>query len=144
MYIIYIIFSYNSPFHSCSSRRVRLVVMPTNYYRTDELSFRPQEVLIMNELCRMEERRRRRRRVIQKRTTRVNYIYLICIYIYIHLCVLYRANSVNVLNVKLPEYVFVQSAGDAKITQSRYYNNAREFFELNYYIIVVVITFYYV
>jgi hypothetical protein len=80
---IYIIFSYNSPFHSCSSRRVRLVVMPTNYYRTDELSFRPQEVLIMNELCRMEERRRRRRRVIQKRTTRVNYIYLICIYIYI-------------------------------------------------------------
>jgi len=85
-YNIYIIFSYNSAFHSCSSRRVRLVVMPTNYYRTDELSFRPQEVLIMNELCRMEERRRRRRlRVIQKRTTRVNYIYLI--YIYISLCI---------------------------------------------------------
>lgn len=48
----------------------------------------------------------RRLRAIQKRTTRVNYIYLA--YSYIYMYVFYHTNSVNVLNVKLPEYVFVQ------------------------------------
>lgn len=61
----------------------------------------------------------------------------IVVYTYIYICA-YHRNSVNVLNVKLPEYVCAQSHEMQKLykVDRYYYNNARE---LNYYNIVIVI-----